>query len=204
MSMAQYQFLGVKRARRVASPLCMVRMCSYPDLLHRDWSVYPDAISRGPHLTRPDGKDNDCFIDSNDNFVIISSGVRRKNKTKNWLEIAESDLGLAKKLIKDSSWRYYSPHFCHQSIEKLLKAIIVEKSEDLPPYIHKLKKLSEIAKIKLSSKQIEWILTLDPLYISTKYPEELNKIKKECDEKFVSNVYKNTQEIFKWLIQQLK
>lgn len=127
-----------------------------------------------------------------------------KNKTKNWLEIAESDLGLAKKLINDSAWRYYSPHFCHQAIEKLFKAIIVERTKDVPPYIHKLKKLSEIAKIKLSPDQIEWLLTLDPLYISTKYPEELQKIKKECNEKFVLKVYKNTEEIFQWLTQQLK
>lgn len=71
-----------------------------------------------------------------------------KNKTNNWLEIAKNDLKLAKELSTKSAWLYYSPHFCHQAIEKLLKAIIVEKTTEVPPYIHKIIKLTEIVKIK--------------------------------------------------------
>lgn len=127
-----------------------------------------------------------------------------KRKTKNWMDIAKSDLGLAKKLVDDSNWRYYTPHFCHQSIEKLLKAIITEKTRLIPPYIHKLKKLAQITKIKFSRDQIEFLLTLDPLYIGTKYPEELAKIKKECDRKFVSDIYKRTNKLFLWLKQKIK
>lgn len=58
--------------------------------------------------------------------------VFMKPQTKTWLEMAENDLAFAQDIIKRKQRPFYAAHFCHQSIEKLLKAIIQERTGEIP------------------------------------------------------------------------
>ena len=60
-----------------------------------------------------------------------------KKKTETWLELATNDLLFAKDLLNKKSRAYYAAHFCHQAIEKLLKAIISEHTDEIPFPTHR-------------------------------------------------------------------
>ncbi|MFH1654645.1 MAG: HEPN domain-containing protein [Pseudomonadota bacterium] len=64
-----------------------------------------------------------------------------KKQTLTWLELAENDLSLAGDLLQGEKRAHYAVHFCHQSIEKLLKAIIQEQINETPLRTHNFKAL---------------------------------------------------------------
>jgi HEPN domain-containing protein len=92
-------------------------------------------------------------------------------KTKTWLELATNDLKLAKELLEKRGRAYYSAHFCHQAIEKLLKAIISHKTHRIPLPTHNFKILLDQANLKdIPEEKKRFIFGLMPHYIGTKYP----------------------------------
>ena len=128
-----------------------------------------------------------------------------KQKTKTWVTLAQNDLSLAKDLLNKKGRAYYSAHFCHQAIEKMLKAVISEKTDKIPLPTHNFKILLDQSGLQnIPEKTKEFIFSMTPHYIGTKYPEDIAKLYKSYTKSFVSKLYKNTQEAFQWLKTLLK
>lgn len=128
-----------------------------------------------------------------------------KKNTKTWLELAKNDLDFAKELLDRSQRAYYAAYFCHQSIEKLLKAVISERTENTPLPTHNFKILLDQAKLKdIPEEKKKFIFSLAPHYIGTRYPEDIAKLYKQYTNKFVEELYQNTYKVFKWLKTYLK
>lgn len=128
-----------------------------------------------------------------------------KEKTKTWLELATNDLDLARELLQRKSKVYYVAHFCHQAIEKLLKAIISEHTDKIPLPTHNFKILLDQADLKdFPEDKKRFIFGLTPHYIGTKYPEDVAKLYKQYTKTFVQGLFKETVEVFKWLKAYLK
>ena len=124
-------------------------------------------------------------------------------KTQTWYELAKNDFDFAETLTKNKKRLYYCAHFCHQAIEKLLKAAVQEYTEKIPLRTHNLPKLLEQSGLKISRKQKEFLLRLNPHYIGTKYPEDINKLYQTYSETFAKNIVKETKEMFAWLEKKL-
>ncbi len=128
-----------------------------------------------------------------------------KQKTKTWVQLAENDLSLAKDLLNKKGRAYYAAHFCHQAIEKVLKAVISEKTDKIPLPTHNFKILLDQAGLKDVPIEVkECIFSMMPHYIGTKYPEDIAKLYKSYTKSFVTKLYKNTNEVFRWLKALLK
>lgn len=128
-----------------------------------------------------------------------------KKKTKTWLELATNDLLLARELLDRKGKVYYAAHFCHQAIEKLIKAIISERTNEIPLPTHNFKILLDQAKLRnIPEDKKRLIFSLTPHYTGTKYPEDINKLYKQYTRDFVRRLYKETQGVFKWLKAYLK
>jgi len=128
-----------------------------------------------------------------------------KEKTKTWFELATNDLVLAKELLHRKTKVYYTAHFCHQAIEKLLKAIISERTDRIPLPTYNFKILLEQGGIMdMPEDKKKFIFSLTPHYIGTKYPEDVAKLYKLYTKIFVQRLYKQTEEVFKWLKVYLK
>jgi HEPN domain-containing protein len=98
------------------------------------------------------------------------------------------------------SGRYlYVLFTCQQSIEKMLKALIVKNTKSFPPKIHDLVKLINIAKIDIETEQKEFLAKLNYYYLETRYPRELSEISKQIKKDTAVNFYNNTKKILKWL-----
>lgn len=128
-----------------------------------------------------------------------------KKRTKTWLELASNDLALARELLMRKQKIYYAAHFCHQAIEKLLKAIISERTNKIPLPTHNFKILLDQAELKdIPEDKRKFIFSLMPHYIGTKYPEDVAKLYKQYTKTFVKRLYKETAKIFQWLKVYLK
>lgn len=122
-----------------------------------------------------------------------------KQKTKSWLELAENDLEFAHSILKNNNRPYYAVHFCHQAIEKILKAIVQESTDEIPKRTHNFKTLWEQANIPLTEEQKLVLLKIMPHYIASRYPEDVRDLHRTYTLKFVKNVLAETEEMFKWL-----
>ena len=69
-------------------------------------------------------------------------------QTKTWIGLAENDLALAKDLLKKKGRYYYAAHFCHQALEKMLKAVIAERTSAIPLPTHNFKLLLDQSGLK--------------------------------------------------------
>lgn len=125
-----------------------------------------------------------------------------KKATKMWIQISEYDLGTAKAMLHTGRYLYVA-FMCHQSLEKLLKAIISHKKNDMPPYTHNLVLLANLAEIKFNKNQIDFLAILNPFNIEARYPKTKQALNKLCTKKMASSILKKTEEFFLWLKQKL-
>lgn len=70
--------------------------------------------------------------------------MTKKDVVHKWVQSAQEDLEVAKELLSNKR-SAYCLFFCQLSLEKLLKALIVDKTDDAPPITHDLVKLAAAA-----------------------------------------------------------
>jgi HEPN domain-containing protein len=124
-----------------------------------------------------------------------------ENKTvAYWIELSEYDLNVAGALSEKGHYLYMG-FMCHQSVEKMLKAVYVAKYNTVPPYIHKLDKLIEQTGLKdaMSEVQYDLIDELIPLNIQARYPAYKDAIYKLIDNVKAKDILARTGALILWL-----
>ena len=66
--------------------------------------------------------------------------------SKEWVERARYDLETAKSMLEAGRYLYVL-FCCQQAVEKAIKALIAERTNDMPPRIHNLPKLMVVANV---------------------------------------------------------
>ncbi|MFH1874430.1 MAG: HEPN domain-containing protein [Pseudomonadota bacterium] len=122
-----------------------------------------------------------------------------KKKTLTWFELAKGDLEFAESIVDSAKRPQYAVHFCHQAIEKILKAIIQEHTNSIPQKTHNFKILIEQGGIDLPDNLEANIAKLSPHYLASKYPEDLEKLHKVYTVAYASTILEITKELFLWL-----
>jgi len=121
-----------------------------------------------------------------------------------WIELSEYDFKVAEGMLKGGYYLYVG-FMCHQSVEKMLKAIYVQRRKEVPPYIHKLDRLIELDDLQnaLSSDQLDLIDELTPLNVQARYPAHKEAIYKLVGETKAKEVLARTGKFLAWLKTQL-
>ncbi len=124
-------------------------------------------------------------------------------KIKYWIDIAEYDLETAKAMFQTKRYLYVG-FMCHQSIEKILKAVI-SKMGEFPPKIHHLIKLSNIAGIynDMSEEQQTFLFSLNPLNIEARYPVYKDSIYTSLTNDNCKQLIEDTEVLLKWIKKKL-
>lgn len=125
-----------------------------------------------------------------------------KRTTLSWLKIAEYDLETAKAMLQTGRYLYVA-FMCHQSLEKMFKAIISNKKDEMPPYTHNLVLLASLCEIKIPKNKIDFLAMLNPYNIEARYPKTKQAISKLCTKITATNILKETGELYVWLKQKL-
>ena len=121
-----------------------------------------------------------------------------------WIEIAEYDLETAGDMLEAKRFLYVG-FMCHQVIEKILKACYVSKHDEIPPYVHNLKRLASLCALyeKMSGEQKDFLDILEPLNVEARYPSQKDRIGRSLTEEACQALLSKTGDLYQWIKQQL-
>lgn len=131
------------------------------------------------------------------------TNVVKYNKIQYWLKSAEDDWQVGQHLFKNGDYPY-SLFFGHLTIEKILKAIYVDRLNDNPPYTHRLIYLAEKASLKLSEEKIKLLETITDFNLEARYPDEKFSFKRRCTKGFAEKYLKKMGAMKTWLAKQIR
>jgi len=123
-----------------------------------------------------------------------------------WLDVADYDFETAKVMLSGGRYLYVG-FMCHQTIEKVLKAVIARDCAEgeLPPKIHHLLKLADRASLfdRMSPEQQRFIKELNPLNVEARYPEYKKQIAAGLTKESCGELIAETEKMACWIKQQL-
>jgi HEPN domain-containing protein len=126
----------------------------------------------------------------------------RKN-TENFIKSAAYDIETAAHMLKTGRY-IYVVFTCHLSMEKMLKAVIAEALDIVPPRTHNLLYLTKLAGVSFSEDHFDFIAKINNASVVTRYPEDFVSLKESFPEEVVSVYLNKTREIIEWLKQHEK
>lgn len=117
---------------------------------------------------------------------------------RHWAEQARYDLDTARAMF--GSGRYlYVLFCCQQAVEKMLKARIAALSGELPPRIHHLVRLAELAGVTPTEERSDFLRELSAYYIQARYPDEISDLASRVRQEEARRVLEQTAEVLAWL-----
>lgn len=123
-----------------------------------------------------------------------------KPETALWLD-------QAKQHWKDAVWlmegRRYSAclYSCHQTLEKAIKAAVVENANKIPSRGHQLESLAREANLELPDGWNEKLAEITRHFWRVRYPDFRRAV--YTNKERVSPTYAQTEEIYLWLTKKL-
>jgi HEPN domain-containing protein len=116
-----------------------------------------------------------------------------------WKKSATCDMKTAKDLFKLK--RYDSClFFCHLSLEKLLKGLVVIKTKRPAPYIHNLVRLIKILQLPdLINEIISNLKTITEFNIAGRYDDVKFQFYKKCTKQYTEQYLKISHKLYLWL-----
>lgn len=116
-----------------------------------------------------------------------------------WRDGAIEDWQVARDLIRRRRMRQ-GLFFAHLVLEKVLKAHVCRRTQDLAPRIHNLVRLAELAELGLNERQIDILAEMNAFNIEGRYPEMLTP---EATIEEARRYIRRTREVYTWLMSQL-
>jgi AbiV family abortive infection protein len=121
---------------------------------------------------------------------------------KYWLTASKEDFDSAEILFQNKKY-HHALFFCHLSIEKMLKAIIVKSTKTAPPLIHDLIRLTERAALNLNEAQKNDLAEITTFNIDARYDDYKLSFRKKAKRQFSLKYLKKTREMLQWLIKHI-
>ncbi len=118
---------------------------------------------------------------------------------KYWKENATEDFETAEILISNGRF-VHGLFFCHLSIEKILKALVVKKTGEIPPKVHDIFYLSKKAGITIPSEKQFICQVLMKYQLEGRYPENFPA---KPEPEFVRSYLIETQKLLEWFNKML-
>ena len=115
-----------------------------------------------------------------------------------WRTSADEDWKVANGLFK---LKHYAAclFYCHLTLEKLLKGLVVLNTRDHAPYIHNLVRLSEKAGLPYTLEEKEQLTTINQFNISGRYDDIKLALHKKANVKFTKHYLDLTKTYCLWL-----
>ncbi|MBI5153709.1 HEPN domain-containing protein [Candidatus Poribacteria bacterium] len=120
-----------------------------------------------------------------------------------WVCQARYDLDTAR-AMQDAGRYLYVLFCCQQAVEKALKAVIVQKTGEHPPRIHKLRRLAEIAGLQTAPEQDKLLAVLSSFYVESRYPEEAEELVATATPERSRSVLRDSEALIAWLVLMIK
>ena len=119
---------------------------------------------------------------------------------KYWFNSSKKDWEIVSTLMRSKSYMH-ALFFCHLSLEKYLKGMIVSGGEE-SPISHDLLLLAEKAKIKLTNKQTQLLSEVSAFNIKARYDDYKNLFYKRATASFTKKYVSEVDKFKTWLKKQ--
>ena len=116
-----------------------------------------------------------------------------------WRTSSDEDFAAAESLLEKGHLRH-GLFFAHLAIEKMLKAHVTRQTKDIPPRIHNLIRLAEIAELELDTERVELLREFGAYQLEGRYPDSEQV---SVDPSFARDEISRTKEILVWLKKRL-
>lgn len=129
-------------------------------------------------------------------FAERISFMENYQKVTYWCEMSDYDLETAYAMFQTGRYLYVG-FMCHQTIEKILKALWSYRLTDIPPKTHSLSRLAEQIglDIEFSEKQLDLIDQLEPLNIEARYPSYKERLMQSLTDHYCQWLLQQTSEL---------
>jgi len=118
-----------------------------------------------------------------------------------WFFQSDYDLETAYYMFQ-SGRNIYCVFMCHLSLEKALKGLFIKQSNQFPPKLHDLMYFVERLELDIEDSQIDFLMWLNRMGVTTRYPEDLRNIINLFSQEDTNNIYQETKTIQQWIKQQ--
>ncbi len=117
-----------------------------------------------------------------------------------WRDSSVEDWVVALELTKKHHARH-GLFFAPLSLEKLLRALVVQNTGELAPRIHSLVRLAELARVAPDEKQMDTLAEMNASNIEGRYPELLMAPSSQAEAK---DLMDRAEEVRMWLNAQVR
>ena len=100
-----------------------------------------------------------------------------------WIDGAVDALDTCDKLFNSKKY-HHALFFLHLALEKIIKALYISNLDDSPPYIHNLKLLVKMSKIKVSDEEIRELDEISEFNVAARYDDYKYEIYKRATEDY--------------------
>jgi HEPN domain-containing protein len=126
-----------------------------------------------------------------------------RRDSENFLISSEYDFTTARHMLKTNR-HLYVVFMCHIAIEKLLKAIVAEKTDKVPPKTHNFLYLIKLVDLTIPQDLFDFIAKINNASIVTRYPEDFKLLLESYTADVAKEYLENTESVLKWLRQNEK
>ena len=116
-----------------------------------------------------------------------------------WRRGGQEDIEVAEILCEKGRFRH-GLFFAHLAVEKLLKAHVTRQTCAVPPKIHNLVRLAEMAGLSLRYEQDAWLRRFNMYQLEGRYPDMAQAV---VDRAAAEKRLADAKEFLEWLTAQL-
>jgi len=127
-----------------------------------------------------------------------------EEQVRYWRESSAEDFRIAELLFERG---YYSQSlfFCHLSVEKLLKALVMEKTQDYAPYTHDLLRLVEAADVEADETKNTLLQEMFTFNIAGRYEDVKLAFHKKYNNREIAERWTgHTKDVLQWLNEKFQ
>ena len=121
-----------------------------------------------------------------------------KEQIKYWHDSSLKNFEAAKSLYK---LKHYDSclFFCHLSLEKIIKGLVVINIKESAPYMHDLVRLTVIAEIEITKEQKDYLEVITGFNMAGRYNEYKLQFYKQCTKEYTQEWLAISKKLLLWL-----
>jgi len=123
---------------------------------------------------------------------------RMKLHVAYWKQSAQRDWNVARDLFQ---LKHYDGclFYCHLTLEKALKGLVVLQTGKAAPFSHNLEQLASLAKLALDEEQRKQLQIITTFNVAARYPEEKLALHKKATKRFAEEYLEIVKSLHLWL-----
>ena len=131
------------------------------------------------------------------------SKIPREN-VRYWIKESYEDISTAYFLKHRGNRKLEAAFFAHLAVEKAIKSLVAQNTNEIPPKIHNLVALAKRAMLPMTADQRKFLLMLNVYEIEGRYPSERERILARTPDDLFEEILEKASEFIQWCTQHLK